>query len=539
MFKKSIAGFLSLVLTALCFLTGCQSDTAVTSAKAEQSTDKFRNFYQIFVYSYNDSNGDGKGDIPGIIDKLDYLNDGDPNGGDDLGIDGIWLTPIMQSPAYHKYSVEDYMSIDEDFGTMEDFEKLVSGCKDRGINLIIDLVLNHSSNTNPWFTKAVEEVKQGNLDGYAKYYHIVKEDEQADGSTYTKIDGTDYYYESNFDVSMPELNLGEPKLREEIKEILKFWIDKGVAGFRLDAIKYYNTGGDDGNEFLTWLYNTAKEMKDDIYMVGEDWAGKTEITGFYDTGIDSVFNFPMSGVDGTFESVTRSGNAASLVKNLQKWQQTITERNANAIDATFLSNHDTVRSASSFGKDLVDEKTAAMLYMLVPGNSYMYYGEEVGLGGSGQQDANYRIPMPWSGGEAENLIIPNLNLTDAEEAVDVTVEEAQKDSNSLFYFYKKIIDIKLQNPQIARGTIKDIVEGESSSTAGYITEYDGTSVMVFYNLADETKTVEISKDKLDYSAIVGQATALDPDDNGDYPKAELKDTTLTIPSKSVVILGAV
>ena len=162
MLKKCTALVLASVMGAACLLSGCNGKT--TEIKAEQSTDKYRNFYEIFVNSFNDSNNDGVGDLQGVIDKLDYLNDGNPNGGDDLGIDGIWFMPIMQSASYHKYNVEDYCSIDENYGTMEDFDSLLSKCKERGINVIIDLVVNHTSNSHPWFKKAVEEVKQGNLD---------------------------------------------------------------------------------------------------------------------------------------------------------------------------------------------------------------------------------------------------------------------------------------------------------------------------------------------------------------------------------------
>ena len=186
MIKKLIAIAMASALS-VCAFSACSTDNNNTSSssqntssgnvqpqKAVQSADNYRNFYQIFVNSFCDSNDDSVGDIPGIISKLDYLNDGDPEKGDDIGIDGIWLTPIAKSSSYHKYDVEDYCSIDPNFGTMEDFEKLIAECNKRGINVITDLVVNHSSNKHEWFVKACEEVKQGNFDGYAKYYHIVK-----------------------------------------------------------------------------------------------------------------------------------------------------------------------------------------------------------------------------------------------------------------------------------------------------------------------------------------------------------------------------
>lgn len=177
--------------------SGCSPDTG-QEMKAAASQDKYRNYYEIFVSSFCDSNGDGIGDIGGIISKLDYLNDGDPNSGDDLGIDGIWLMPIMPSPSYHKYDVTDYYDIDPQYGTMEDFEKLIAECDKRGIDVIIDLVINHTSSEHPWFKKAKAEIAQGNLDGYAKLYSIAAPGERDTKYGYQFITGTKYSFECNF-----------------------------------------------------------------------------------------------------------------------------------------------------------------------------------------------------------------------------------------------------------------------------------------------------------------------------------------------------
>ena len=169
--KKILSILLAGAMLAGCVLTGCsdssssKSDSSdgntakvadpIEGVKATASTDKYRNYYEIFVNSFCDSNGDETGDLQGIISQLDYLNDGDPNSGDDLGVDAIWLTPIMPSKSYHKYDVEDYYNIDPDFGTLDDFDKLIEECHKRGINVILDLVLNHASSKNPLFTKGV------------------------------------------------------------------------------------------------------------------------------------------------------------------------------------------------------------------------------------------------------------------------------------------------------------------------------------------------------------------------------------------------
>ena len=552
MFKK----FLSLTLVGcLCalILAGCgnEGDTASSASntdtqagtgeieplKAVQSTDNFRNYYQIFVHSFCDSNDDEIGDIPGIISKLDYLNDGNPEGGDDLGIDGIWLTPICESESYHKYSVEDYCKVDDEFGTNDDFKKLIEECNKRGINVITDLVINHSSDLHPWFVQACEEVKQGNLDGYAKYYHIVKAVDKDANSTYYNINGTDYFYEANFSTSMPELNVSNDKVREEIKEIMKFWFDMGVAGFRLDAIKYFDTGGDDGIEFLTWFMKTAKELKEDAYIIGENWWGTSQILDWYETGIDSQFNFPMSQGDGHFISAARTGNVKRLFNSLKNWEDQIDEINKDAINASFLTNHDMKRSGAALGRDLKSQKLAAMCYMLTPGNSFTYYGEEVALLGSSDNDGSYRLPMPWDGTEWEKIHLPSISFDIAEDAVTTTVEEAIKDENSLLKTYQEIIKLKLQNPEIARGTITQVIETENSYGAGYVVKHEDSSAIVFFNGSmTETVTTEISKDLLNYEGIAGQVTAQDKTGGATPTKATLNGTALTVPPATAVII---
>lgn len=167
---KKLISFLLIIVLLISAFCSCAQQYSDPTAKIKtlKSDDKYRNFYEIFVGSFNDSNNDGVGDINGIIEKLDYLNDGNPKTDNDLGIDGIWLTPIMPSDSYHKYDVRNYFAIDEQFGTMKDFDNLVKQCHERGIKLIIDMVLNHSSNTHPLFESACEQALKGDLDHDAK-----------------------------------------------------------------------------------------------------------------------------------------------------------------------------------------------------------------------------------------------------------------------------------------------------------------------------------------------------------------------------------
>ena len=227
----------------------------------------------------------------------------------------------MPSPSYHKYDVVDYYNIDETFGTLEDFDTLISECHKRGINVIMDMVLNHISSIHPWFEQACEEVSAGNLDGYAKYFKIKRfEQDPVNRENYTRIN-SDYWYESNFSKTMPEWDLSSDATRQEFVNIAKFWIDRGVDGFRLDAVKYFTDENTDGTEFLRWYYNACKELKDDIYMVGENWSDPGDIYKTYESGIDSQFCFKYATTSGGIANAVRTeqnGNLADRIKNFRE-----------------------------------------------------------------------------------------------------------------------------------------------------------------------------------------------------------------------------
>ncbi|MDD2393845.1 MAG: alpha-amylase family glycosyl hydrolase, partial [Eubacteriales bacterium] len=271
------------VSAALVFL-GFAPISCVKSDQPEKISDKYRNYYEIFVRSFYDSDGDGIGDLQGVTEKLDYISK-------DLGADGIWLMPIMPSPTYHKYDVKDYYAIDPQYGTMEDFEELIAEADKRDVKIIIDLVVNHTSSLHPWFTQAVDALWVGDESKYTDYYNFTLENK---GQGYNKITD-EYYYECRFVSGMPDLNLNSDAVRDEIMDIAGFWIGKGVAGFRLDAITSFYTGNSTENiEFLKWLCDGIHEYDENAYIIGEVWSDAGTIKNYYESGIDSLFNFPFS-----------------------------------------------------------------------------------------------------------------------------------------------------------------------------------------------------------------------------------------------------
>lgn len=499
-----------------------------TSVSYTASDDKYRNYYEIFVYSFYDSDGDGIGDFKGLTQKLDYLNDGDASTTTDLGIDGIWLMPIMPSTTYHKYNVSDYKDIDEAYGTLDDFKTFLDEAHKRGINVIIDFVINHSGKDHEWFKKAKEEVAEGKLDGYAQYYNI---EENKKTSGWRKLGVGDYYYEAQFDASMPDLNLQNEAVRNEFKDIVKFWLDMGVDGFRLDAVKYYDEVKEKSIEDLQWLYDYAKSVKEDVYMVGECWDSGNTIADYYKSGVDSFFNFDMQGPTGRISSNAAGESAFAYVTYLQNWQKNITASNPNAIDAPFASNHDTARSAGFLSTSEI-QKMGAAYYIMSPGNPFIYYGEEISMKGS-QNDPDKRLGMYWSSEDSTGYVSKVPGQSNSTSLPAQSVEEALEDENSLLTFYKRLIRLKLQNPEIARGKITDIASLDSNGKVGaYIAEYNGSKVMVIFNSASETQTVDIPSDKFTVSEIRGYAVGAD---KAEY-NLTISGTSMTIPARTVVVV---
>lgn len=319
--------------------------------------DKYRTFYEVFVYSFYDSDGNGIGDLQGLIDKLDYINDGDPETDTDLGCNGIWLMPIMPSSTYHKYDVTNYEEIDPSYGTLDDFKTLITECHKRGINVIIDLVMNHTSSHHKWFREASQYLKSlpegaepdASECPYVDYYNFAKEQ----NGGYCELEGTDWYYEAQFWSEMPDLNWDNDAIKAEFEQITKFWLDQGIDGFRLDAVKEFYTGNNEKNiEILRWFNDMVKSQKEDAYIVGEAWTDSTTYPQYYESGIDSLFDFAFSNKDGIIaKTVNGINKATSYGKNLVKMQELIRSYSDTAIDAPFYTNHDMARGAGYYSGD--------------------------------------------------------------------------------------------------------------------------------------------------------------------------------------------
>ena len=413
------------------------------------------------------------------------------------------------------------------------------------INVIIDLVINHSSSKHEWFRKALDELKEGKTDGYAQYYHFEKGN-NIDGWSKANVD--DWYYESNFVSEMPDLNLKNPELREELKKITKYWLDMGVDGFRLDAVlwfesvdgKYGQHDNDSSIEDLKWLYDYAKSVKEDVYMVGECWTDSTTIAEYYKSGVDSFFNFKGQGSKGSFNLSINGSDAAGFVSFLESWQGQLLKNNPNAIDAKFLSNHDTVRSAEFITND-TKKRLAAAMYILAPGNPFIYYGEEIEMDGVNPPDPDVRRGMLWSTTDADGYVKKIPGGTKMEDEPTISVESSLKNDQSLMSFYKRAIVLRNQNPEIARGTIKALTFEDKKETAGFISTYKDSSVLVMYNLGETSATVNIPSSDFKVNEMRGYILAHNANDalyrETPYDDSiKLDGQTLTMPAHSVFVL---
>lgn len=504
--------FIVLLSVSLLLLTSCLNTNHTTIS------DQYRNYYEIFVRSFYDSNSDGIGDLAGVTQKLDYISK-------NLGADGIWLMPIFPSPSYHKYDVSDYYNIDPQYGTLSDFDTLVREAHSQDIKIILDLVINHTSNQNPWFDNAVKALWKGGENDYTDYYNFTTEDK---GEGFAKI--TDkYFYECRFVSDMPDLNLDNQKVKDEIGKIVRFWLDRGVDGFRLDAVTSYFTGETSKNiEFLRWFNEMVKAYKADSYLIGEAWTTAPVILEYYQSGIDSFFNFPYSQPTGALAATINQLTGNTFSMELAAWNKNIRTANASAIDSLFLSNHDMARSAGFLMRNLQKEKMAAALYLLAPGNPFIYYGEELGMTGSGV-DPNKRLPMVWSNTDPSG--IPFAPPGSSQTVLNVAgAEEQIKDEFSLLNYYKSILKMKKSHPEIARGIMESFDSGNENGILFSVTFKDQT-VYVIHNISSEPLKLTLPssiKTKLTVSAIISAIEEAE--------KPKLSGNTITLPPLSSTIL---
>jgi len=455
--------------------------------------------YEIFVQSFADSDGDGIGDINGMTAKLDYLQQ--------LGVEGIWLMPINPSTSYHKYNVDDYYDIHPDYGTLGDFKAFIKEAHERDIHVVMDLVINHSGRDNVWFQKALEDANSP----YWDYYVWAHNDDprvnppRADGGRrrrwgrhWNSVRNSDYSYFAHFTGNMPDLNYDNPKLQQEIFKVGRFWLQEvGVDGFRLDAAKHIfpDHRAVDNHAWWEYFLQEMKEVKEDVYIVGEVWAS-SDIVAPYLNGIPALFNFDMGS---TITRAVNSGSESGLVakhKEIVEFYQSV---NPDYIDCTFLTNHDQNRILSSVDGNLDKAKMAAALLLTLPGSPYIYYGEEIGMLGE-KPDPMIREPYLWDTKENDKM---RTTWEKPRYSTDATVRPMAAqvdDEDSLLNHYKTFIRLRNTSSALTYGGL-DTVDIANTSVCAFIRSDKDQSLLVLNNLSPGSQSIGLPEALRRYSSI--------------------------------------
>lgn len=504
--------------------------------------------YQIYPRSFKDSNGDGIGDINGIREKLDYLKE--------LGIDVIWLSPVYKSPNDDNgYDISDYCDIMDEFGTMEDMDNLLKEANERGIKILMDLVVNHTSDEHKWFIEA----KKSKDNEYRDYYiwrDKVEGHEPNElgscfsGSAWQYDETTGQYYLHLFSKKQPDLNWENEKVRNEVYKMMNFWVDKGIGGFRMDVIDLIGKVPDEmitGNgpklhEYLQEMNKAALEGKD-LLTVGETWGATPDVAKLYSNPgrkeLSMVFQFEHIGLDqieGKEKWDVKSLELLDLKKVLSKWQ---TELEGQGWNSLFWNNHDLPRIVSRWGNDkeyrIESAKMLATLLHGMKGTPYIYQGEELGMTNVRFDDINEyndieslnmykdriskgytheeimesiyakgrdnaRTPMQWDDSENAGFTTGTPWLAVNKNYDKINAKQCLQDENSIFNHYKKLIDIRKNNDTIIYGDYKLLCEDDENIFA-YVRELNEDKILVVCNFYD--KDVEFKFDgDFNYSKVL-------------------------------------
>ncbi|QII81638.1 glycoside hydrolase family 13 protein [Jeotgalibaca arthritidis] len=505
--------------------------------------------YQIYPRSFQDSNHDGIGDIRGIISRLDYLKE--------LGIDVIWLSPVYQSPNDDNgYDISDYQAIHPDFGTMADMDDLIEQAKERGIRIVMDLVVNHTSDEHKWFVEA-----RKNKDNPYRDYYVWRDpvDEKEPNGMRSTFSGpawefdeeTGQYYLHLFSKKQPDLNWENEAVRREVYDMMNFWIDKGIGGFRMDVIDLIGKIPDQeitGNG--PKLHDYLQEMNQqtfgaaDLLTVGETWGATPEIAKAYSHPdrheLSMVFQFEHVGLDqqeGKDKWDLKALSIPKLKAVLSKWQVSLGEEGWNSL---FWNNHDLPRIVSRWGNDgeyrRQSAKMFAILLHMMKGTPYIYQGEEIGMTNYPIADIseaddietinmyherlaegyskesllasinakgrdNARRPVQWDSSNQAGFTNGTPWLAVHPNYQTINVADSLADEDSIFYTYQKLIQLRKEHPIIVYGSYTLLLE-EDPVIFAYLREYEGKRWLVCANFSEEVQKLQLEVDETESKPII-------------------------------------
>ncbi|WP_394186655.1 alpha-amylase family glycosyl hydrolase [Pseudoalteromonas tetraodonis] len=527
-------------------LTGCQSapslnnntnNTETSQLNTEQQASPWWEsaiFYQIWPRSFYDSDADGHGDFNGMTQKLPYLQE--------LGVNALWLTPMFEAPSYHGYDFTEFYQVENDYGSMAEFEAFIKAADDKGMKVILDLVINHISSNHEWFERSAKQQAP-----YADYFiwrddmpkagsgwgHAWSNNDQPDAVWHWNETRQQYYYGA-FGASQPDLNLRHPDVVAEMEKMAKFWLDKGVAGFRLDAVRFAMEGGADAQAdtdetIAYWQHfnQYVKSVDPEAYLVGEAWADIPVAAKYFGEGkgLDQGFDFevgykilgllkPDASGEAQFGTMQSNQQVSKVDANVlkQNLQQRIDSTAPLDFFAPFLTNHDQERVAYQLAEHDDKAKLAAAMLFSSPGTPYIYYGEEIGLtqGGTGH-DVYKRAPMQWDNSNQAGFTQAQTSWVEQAElfgdnytqwwpeflaqqinAADRNVKTQQAQSDSLWRIYQHLITLKKQRPELGIKGSYELTQ-HNNGLVEITRELNGSKSMFILNLTANPQSISSIK----------------------------------------------
>jgi alpha-amylase len=458
--------------------------TAPQAASSPPAWTRGATCYEIFVRSFFDSDGDGVGDLNGLTSKLDYVNNGNPDDASDLGAQCIWVMPVAASPSYHGYDVTNYYTINPEYGTNDDFVRFVAEAHRRGIKVLVDMVLNHTSSEHPFFQSAALYPDSPYRDWYLWQPKHPGVRNPWGGDNWHRSPYADEYYYGLFWSGMPDLNVENREVLEEAKRIATFWLNEmGVDGFRLDAIRHL-VEGDTGriaanhpatHDVLREYAAHVRQTKPDAFTIGEVWDSIAATLPYYPDQLDSHFAFQVA--DAIIDAV-RSGSAKGLLPPVLLLQREVPAHRWSP----FLRNHDQTRTLTELRGDVTRAKLAATILLTMPGMPFVYYGEEIGMTGD-KPDPRLRTPMHWSRGPAAGFTtgVPWAPLRP--DSLTANVEVQHGDSASLLTLYRTLIHLRAAHPALGAGELVPLTTS-TDAVAAFVRRDGDRAVLVVANVSD-------------------------------------------------------
>lgn len=504
-------------------------------------------FYQIYIRAFYDSDGDGIGDLRGVIQKLDYL--------EDLGIGGLWLMPLFRAPTDHKYFASDFFLVDPEYGTNDDLRQLVEAAHERGIAVIIDFMVNHTSRCHPWFhasTRAFEAQSAGRLPSgastYLDYYTWAKDSNLRIESDEThRIDGTldesrlklwkeaggitgnpvGQYY-SRF-VDAPDLNYSNPAVRQEIRKAGRFWLGRiGLDGFRLDAARHIfdcenaKVIDERDRNYVWWSEFCAdmRRVRPGCLLIGEIWSNPRVMASYLQTGMDSVYDFALAE---RIRTSVLKGRDKGIVEAVRDMNRLCRAHREGCVGSTFLANHDFPRLMTLMKDDADKVRLAAAVLLTLPGRPFIYYGDELGL--KAGEHLTW-LAMPWDGAGRDPGQVRWTETTLHLNRDVRPVSRQSADRESLLSHFRKLIRLRNNSPALTYGSVRPI-HTDNNRVLTFLRDKHDQSLLVAHNLSSQTQQCALPEDVRGYDRRI-------------YPSARqvrIEGGNMVIEAYETVILG--